>query len=71
MGYYTVSQVATILGVCNRTILSRISSGEIPALRIVTTNPRCRPFYKIRKEDFEAYLERIAVKGTVYASSSK
>ena len=71
MGYYTIPQMAIILGVCQKTIRSRVISGEIPAVRIATTNPRGKPRYRIRKEDFEAYLERRAVKGSSYVTSSK
>jgi excisionase family DNA binding protein len=48
----TTRQVAEILAVSPETVLRRIRSGELPAIRLASNALR------VREDEFEAYLER-------------
>lgn len=55
-------QLAQFLRVANSKVLSWIHSGELPAHNLAT-KPDSRPFYRIKRDDFDSFMASRASSG--------
>ena len=58
--YYSVEEAAAKIGVHQDTIRNYIRTGQLKATRLGTQS---RPFYRIKKVDFEEFLRKREIGG--------
>lgn len=64
--FLTPPEIAVLLGVSHQKVLDWIDAGELPAVDLSAAR-QLRPRYKIRRTDYEAFLDRRATTATVPA----